>query len=224
MRLITGLLAMAAALSAAISDKDTVRRLDESAGILSEVIDSDKGIPRDLLDRAHCAIIVPSLKKGAFVVGAQYGKGFMTCRKAGGNWSAPMALKVEGGSVGFQIGGSETELVMLVMNERATDKLLSSKFTLGGEGSVAAGPVGRSATAETDLKMSAEILSWSRSRGVFAGVSLKGATLRPDNDENKAMYGKEIDGREVIMTAKPPAEASRLLSLLEKYSPVEKTK
>jgi lipid-binding SYLF domain-containing protein len=135
-----------------------------------------------------------------------------------------MALKVEGGSLGFQIGGSDTELVMLVMNERATNKLLESKFTLGGEGEVAAGPVGRSATAETDLKMRAEILSWSRSRGAFAGVSLKGATLRPDADENEAMYGKKIDGRDIIMTAKPPAEANRLLSLLERYSPMEKTK
>ena len=134
------------------ADKDVARRLDESAGILSEVIDSDKGIPRDLLDRSHCAIVVPSLKKGAFVVGAQYGKGFMTCRTASGGWGAPLAIKVEGGSVGFQIGGSETELVMLVMNARATDKLLSSKFTLGAEGEVAAGPVGRTPARRRILK------------------------------------------------------------------------
>ena len=220
MRLITGFILLASLAVAA--DKDVVRRLDESAGILSEVIDSDKGIPRDLLDRSHCAIVVPSLKKGAFVVGAQYGKGFLTCRKSGGGWGAPLAIKVEGGSVGFQIGGSETELVRLVMNERATDKLLSSKFTLGAEGEVAAGPVGRNATAQTDLKMTAEILSWSRSRGAFAGVSLKGATLRPDNDENMDLYGKTIDSRDIVKNTPPPAAASRLLALLNKYSPAEK--
>jgi lipid-binding SYLF domain-containing protein len=207
---------------AVAADKDVVRRLDEAAGILSEVIDSDKGIPRDLLDRSHCAIVVPSLKKGAFVVGAQYGKGFMTCRKAGGGWGAPLAIKVEGGSVGFQIGGSETELVMLVMNARAIDELMSSKFTLGGEGEVAAGPVGRTASAQTDLKMTAEILSWSRARGVFAGISLKGATLRPDDDENMDLYGKKIDARDIIMNTPAPPAAGRLLALLNKYSPVEK--
>jgi lipid-binding SYLF domain-containing protein len=207
---------------AVAADKDVARRLDEAAGILSEVIDSDKGIPRDLLDRSHCAIVVPSLKKGAFVVGAQYGKGFMTCRKSGGGWGAPLAIKVEGGSVGFQIGGSETELVMLVMNARAIDELMSSKFTLGGEGEVAAGPVGRTASAQTDLKMTAEILSWSRSRGVFAGVSLKGATLRPDDSENKDLYGKTIDSRDIVKNTPAPPAAGRLLALLNKYSPAEK--
>jgi lipid-binding SYLF domain-containing protein len=124
--------------------------------------------------------------------------------------------------VGFQIGGSETEVVMLVMNARATDKLLSSKFTLGGEGEVAAGPVGRTASAQTDLKMTAEILSWSRARGVFAGISLKGATLRPDDDENMDLYGKKIDARDIIMNTPAPPAAGRLLALLNKYSPVEK--
>ena len=219
MRLITGLLVLAS--FAVAADKDGVRRIDEAAAILSEVIGTDKGIPQDLLDHAHCAVVVPSLKKGAFVVGAQYGKGFLTCRKAGGGWSAPVAMRVEGGSVGFQIGGSETEVVMLVMNPRAVDKLLSSKFTLGGEGEVAAGPVGRTATAETDLKMRAEILSWSRSRGVFAGISLKGATLRPDDDENMDLYGKKLDARE-ILNAPAPAAASRFLAVLNKYSPTEK--
>jgi lipid-binding SYLF domain-containing protein len=219
MRLITGLLVLAS--FAVAADKDVDRRLDEAAAILSEVIDTDKGIPQDLLDHAHCAVVVPSLKKGAFVVGAQYGKGFLTCRKAGGGWSAPVAMRVEGGSVGFQIGGSETEVVMLVMNPRAVDKLLASKFTLGGEGEVAAGPVGRTATAETDLRMRAEILSWSRSRGVFAGVSLKGATLRPDDDENMDLYGKKLDARE-ILKAPAPVAASRFLAVLNKYSPTEK--
>jgi len=202
--------------------KDAAQRLEESAAVLSEIMATpDKGIPQDLLDRAHCVAVVPGLKKGAFVVPAQYGRGFLTCRHASG-WSAPAAIRVEGGSVGFQIGGSETDVVMLVMNQRAVDKLLSSKFTLGAEGQVAAGPVGRTSSAETDAKMTAEILSWSRSKGLFAGVSLKGATLRPDSDENEELYGKKMDNREIIMSAKPPAAANRLQSVLNQYSPREK--
>src|SRR5262249_37772202 len=147
-------------------------------------------IPHDLLDRAQCAVIVPGAKKGAFIVGATFGKGFITCRgKNDRGWSAPAAIRMEGGSFGFQIGGSETDVVMLVMNDRGAERLMQSKFTLGGEGEVAAGPVGRSATAQTDAKFTAEILSWSRSRGVFAGIALKGATLRPDEGANEAMYG-----------------------------------
>jgi len=203
--------------------KDAAQRLEESAAVLSEIMGTpDKGIPQDLLDRAHCVAVVPGLKKGAFVVGAQYGRGFLSCRAASGGWSAPAAIKVEGGSVGFQIGGSETDVVMLVMNQRAVDKLLSSKFTLGAEGQVAAGPVGRTSSAETDAKMSAEILSWSRSKGLFAGISLKGATLRPDSEENEELYGKKIDNREIIMSAKPPAAANQLQSVLNKYSPRER--
>jgi len=202
--------------------KDAAHRLEESAAVLSEIMATpDKGIPQDLLDRAHCVAVVPGLKKGAFVVGAQYGRGFLTCRNASG-WSAPAAIRVEGGSVGFQIGGSETDVVMLVMNQRAVDKLLSSKFTLGAEGQVAAGPVGRTSSAETDAKMTAEILSWSRSKGLFAGISLKGATLRPDSDENEELYGKKMENREIIMSAKPPAAANRLQSVLNQYSPHEK--
>src|SRR6185436_11551846 len=141
-----------------------------------------------LLEKAHCVVIVPGLKKGAFIVGAKFGKGFISCRsKDKVGWSAPGAVKVEGGSVGFQIGGSETDVIMLVMNERGADRLLSSKFTVGAEGSVAAGPVGRSATAQTDAYMRAEILSWSRSRGVFAGLALQGATLRQDLDDNEVL-------------------------------------
>jgi len=204
--------------------KDAAQRLEESAAVLSEIMGTpDKGIPQDLLDKAHCVAVVPGLKKGAFVVGAQYGRGFLTCRSTAGGWSAPAAIKVEGGSVGFQIGGSETDVVMLVMNKRAVDKLLSSKFTLGAEGQVAAGPVGRTSSAETDAKMSAEILSWSRSRGLFAGISLKGATLRPDVDENQELYGKKIENREIIMSAKSPAAANQLNAVLNKYSPREKS-
>src|ERR1051325_2810033 len=202
--------------------KDAAQRLEESAAVLSEIMATpDKGIPQDLLDRAHCVAVVPGLKKGAFVVGAQYGRGFLTCRNASG-WSAPAAIRVEGGSVGFQIGGSETDVVMLVMNQRAVDKLLSSKFTLGAEGEVAAGPVGRTSSAETDAKMTAEILSWSRSKGLFAGISLKGATLRPDSDENEELYGRKIENRKSVMSTKPPAAASRLESVLNQYSPHEK--
>jgi len=202
-----------------------VERLNEAATVFTEIMDApDKGIPQELLESAHCIVIVPGLKKGAFIVGAKFGKGFVSCReKAGHKWSAPGAVRVEGGSVGFQIGGSETDVVLLVMNDRGADRLLSSQFTLGGEGEVAAGPVGRSATAQTDAKFTAEILSWSRSRGVFAGVSLQGATLREDEEANQALYGKKLTNREIVEKAVPPPPgAARLLSLLNRYSPREK--
>ena len=139
---------------------------------------------------------MPGLKKGAFILGAKYGKGFVSCRKAGGTgWTAPATVRVEGGSIGLQIGGAETDVVMLVMNERGMQKLMSSKFTLGGEGEVAAGPVGRNASAQTDAKLQAEILSWSRSRGAFAGISLQGATLREDMEDNQELYGKAYENR-----------------------------
>src|SRR5882724_94848 len=161
-------------------------RLADATKSFNEVMDTpDKGIPQDLLEKAHCIVIVPSLKTAGFIIGGKYGKGYVSCRsRAGAGWSAPGAVRIEGGSVGFQIGGSETDLVMLVMNARGMDKLLSSKFTLGAEGSVAAGPVGRTATAQTDAQMHADILSWSRSQGLFAGVALEGATLRQDLDDN----------------------------------------
>jgi SH3 domain-containing YSC84-like protein 1 len=206
--------------------KDVDRRLDESAAVLTEIMAApDKGIPEDLLKKAHCIAVVPGLKKGAFIVGGEYGKGFVSCRPRNDvGWSAPAAIRVEGGSVGFQIGGSETDVVMLVMNERGASKLLSSQFTLGGEGEVAAGPVGRTTSAETDATMRAEILSWSRSRGVFAGLSLQGATLRQNLDDNEALYGKRLENREVVAGGiAPPTAAARLMSLLNKYSPVEKS-
>jgi lipid-binding SYLF domain-containing protein len=201
-----------------------VKRLQEAAAVFGEIMATpDKGIPQDLLDKAHCIVIVPGLKKGAFIVGGKYGKGFLSCRKKGGRgWSGPAAIRVEGGSVGFQIGGSETDGVLLVMNERGADRLLSSRFTLGAEGSVAAGPVGRSATAQTDAKMRAEILSWSRSRGVFAGLALDGATLREDADDNAALYGRKLSNRDVVTKGVvPPQAAHELLRLLNKYSPRE---
>lgn len=202
-------------------DPEPVKRLEEAAAVFSEIMATpDKGIPQDLLEKAHCIVIVPGLKKGAFIVGGKYGKGYLSCRKSSGSgWSAPGTVRIEGGSVGLQIGGSETDVIMLVMNERGADRLLSSKFTLGGEGEVAAGPVGRSATAQTDAFMRAEILSWSRSRGVFAGLALQGATLRQDLDDNATLYDKKLENREIVLQGVgAPEAASKLLALLNKYS------
>lgn len=207
-------------------DSVPVQRLDESATVFSEVMATpDKGIPQDLLANARCIVIVPSVKTAAFVIGGKYGKGYLSCRNKGGaGWSAPGTVRIEGGSVGFQIGGSETDLIMLVMNQGGADKLLSSKFTLGGEGSVAAGPVGRTATAQTDLQMHAEILSWSRSQGLFAGLALEGATLRQDLDDNATLYGRKLENREIVTTGvRPPRSAMRLLDLLNKYSHRERS-
>jgi lipid-binding SYLF domain-containing protein len=179
---------------------------------------SDRGIPQDLLQKASCIIVVPGMKKGAFIVGANFGRGFVSCRKSTPGWSAPAAIRMEGGSFGFQIGGSETDVVMLVLNRRGADKLMTSKFTLGGDASIAAGPVGRTSTAETDALMHAEILSWSRSRGVFAGIALKGATLRPDGDANKELYGAELEPRDILAKTPPPQAAGALIGLLNRYS------
>lgn len=216
--LIIGLLA-ATTLFATKVRNPTTRRLREAGTVLSEIMSApDKGIPHELVEKAHCVVVVPGLKKAAFVVGGQFGKGFITCRKGHTGWSAPAAVRIEGGSFGFQIGGAEIDVVMLVMNDRGADRLLSSKFTLGGEGEVAAGPVGRSATAQTDAKMTAEILSWSRSRGIFAGISLAGATLRQDLDDNQALYGKKLENQEIVRgSVGAPKSAARLLKLLNQY-------
>jgi SH3 domain-containing YSC84-like protein 1 len=196
-----------------------VERLQESAAVMKEIMAvSDKAIPQDLLQNAECIVVVPGMKKGAFIIGANYGRGFVSCRKEKAGWSAPAAIRIEGGSVGFQIGGSETDVVMLVLNKRGADKLMSSKFTIGGDASVAAGPVGRTSTAETDALLHAEMLSWSRSRGVFAGISLKGATLREDKDTNKELYGKELQTREIVNSASAPKDAAPFLSVLNRYS------
>lgn len=200
---------------------DATKRLDDSADMLTEIMSApDKGIPQDLLNRAQCIVLVPGLKKGAFIVGAKYGKGFMLCRKPSGvGWSAPAAIRVEGGSFGFQIGGSETDVVMLVNSEGGAKKLLQSKFTLGADASVAAGPVGRDSSAETDAQLHAEILTYSRSRGIFAGIALQGATLRPDEDWNQELYGKALTNREIAMGNTPsPAAAAKLDEVLNKYS------
>lgn len=201
------------------------QRMHDASEVFTEIMSTpDKGIPQELIEGANCMVIVPGLKKAAFVVGGQYGRGFAICRKTGGKgWGDPAAIRVEGGSFGFQIGGSSTDVVMLVMNQGGMNKLMQSKFTLGGDASVAAGPVGRTAAANTDAYMSAEILSWSRAKGLFAGVALSGATLRPDEDQNAALYGSKMTTREVIEGKHPvPASARPLLAKLNSYSYREK--
>jgi lipid-binding SYLF domain-containing protein len=196
-------------------------RLAESTTVLKEILDApDKGIPDDLLRSAHCLVVVPGVKNAGFVIGAKYGRGFLLCRTENRlGWGAPAAVRIEGGSVGFQIGASETDVVMLVMDERSVDGILSSKFTLGGTAAVAAGPVGRSTTAQTDATFQAKILSYSRSRGVFAGVALSGATLREDRDENKELYGMDLSNKAIVSGGvMPPAAAAELIALLNRYS------
>jgi SH3 domain-containing YSC84-like protein 1 len=198
-------------------------RLKATRDVLQEFIDMPEGIPRDLVDKAECVAVVPNAKKLALGIGARFGKGAMMCRTGTGkaHWGAPLMIHLEGGSYGVQIGGQETDLVMLVMNHKGVDKLLESKLTLGADASVAAGPVGRAAEASTDAKMKAEILTYSRSRGVFAGLSLEGASLRPDKDANDRLYGARIAPRAVLLEGRepvPPA-ARALVSYLDTLSP-----
>jgi lipid-binding SYLF domain-containing protein len=203
-------------------DNEPAKRLGEAASVFSQIMSTpDKGIPQDLLDKAHCIVIVPGLKTAAFIVGGKYGKGYLSCRnQKREGWSAPATVRIEGGSVGFQIGGSETDLIMLVMNQGGRDKLLASKFTLGAEGSVAAGPVGRTATAQTDVQMHAEILSCSRTQGVFAGLALEGATLRQDLDDNATLYGEKLENRDIVTSGRAaPQSGAELIGLLDKQSP-----
>ena len=202
---------------------DHEKRFQEAATVFSEIMNAgDHGIPQDLLENAHCIGIVPNLKRAGFIVGGQYGKGVLTCRSAKG-WTAPSTIRVEGGSIGLQIGAGETDVILVVMNERGKEKLLEDKFTVGADASVMGGPVGRSAKAATDAQMHAEILSYSRSRGVFAGVSLEGSTLRPDTDDNEKIYGRKIRQSEILNgTVQPPAAARPLLTQLGQYSPHEK--
>ena len=214
----TALILSVAGIAAA---ETAMERLTSSADVFHEVMATpDKGIPQDLLAKAQCVIIIPGLKKGAFIVGGEYGRGFAECRHEDGfGWGAPGAVRMEGGSVGFQIGGSSTDVVMLVMNKRGMQKLLGDKFTLGADASIAAGPVGRTADASTDVRMDAEILAWSRAKGVFAGISLNGTTLRNDSDVNADLYGRKIDNKEVLAGAvEPPAASSALRTELDKYS------
>ncbi|HVV46556.1 MAG TPA: lipid-binding SYLF domain-containing protein [Bryobacteraceae bacterium] len=196
-------------------------RLAASVDTLNEMMHAaDKGIPQDLLDKARCVVVIPGMKKAGFIIGAKYGSGFGACRKSGGGWTAPAAMRVEGGSVGFQIGASETDVILLVMNDSGMRHLLEDKFTLGGNASVAAGPVGRTAQAETDAAMHAEMLAYSRARGLFAGISLEGATLRGDMDANQELYGREMHNREILSGTVPvPAAASAFEHALNRESP-----
>ncbi|HYP09147.1 MAG TPA: lipid-binding SYLF domain-containing protein [Bryobacteraceae bacterium] len=206
-------------LASAAFGESAAERLSSSARVFKEIMaTSDRGIPQDLLQKAECIVVVPGMKKGAFIVGGNFGRGFVSCRKASPGWSAPGAIRVEGGSFGFQIGASETDVIMLVLNKRGAEKLMASKFTVGGDASVAAGPVGRTSSAETDALMHAEMLSWSRSRGVFAGIALKGATLRPDGDANKDLYGSELETRQIVTNTPAPKAAGSLIALLNRYS------
>lgn len=200
------------------------KRLREAAKVAREVLNIPEGIPQDLLDKAECVVVVPSVKKFALGVGGSYGKGVLVCRSGSdqrGPWGAPAMMRLEGGSIGFQIGGSATDFILLIMNEGGVNSLLSSKVKLGADAKVAAGPKGRSADAATDAFMEAEILSYSRSKGLFAGVSLEGSTLREDSGANRDLYGREISAKEIILEGKvaAPRPATSLVNLLQQRSP-----
>jgi len=218
------MLAMVALLGpAAIQAKesDAAERLDAAADVMTDMMRaSDKGIPQDLMNRAQCAIVVPNLKKAAFIVGAKYGRGFAMCRRPSGTgWTAPAAIRIEGGSFGLQIGGAEQDVILLVMSQSGMKRLLGDKFTIGGEATAAAGPVGRDASAQTDAVMHAEMLSYSRARGLFAGISLQGATLRPDDQANRELYGHDVGNREILANnVAAPAAAARLETALDRNS------
>jgi SH3 domain-containing YSC84-like protein 1 len=197
------------------------KRLNASAEVFGEIMDTpDQSIPQDLLNKAECIVVVPGAKKGAFIFGGKYGRGYLSCRRADGiGWSSPGAVRIEGFNFGLQIGGSETDIVMLVMNEKGARRLMKSKFTLGGDASGAAGPVGRTVTANTDILLTAEILSWSRARGVFAGISLDGSTLRHDLAVNNHLYGQRYSNRDIVTSGLEVPEAGKnFISLLNKYS------
>jgi len=200
------------------------KRLENSGVVMQEIMNTPENIPQEVMERAECIIVFPSVLKAAFVIGASYGRGAMVCRTGKdfrGPWGAPAMYALEGGSIGFQIGGEATDLVLLVMNHRGADSILNSKVKLGGDASIAAGPVGRDAAANTDAYMRAEILSYSRSRGLFAGISLEGSTLRPDDDATADVYGRKLTAREIVIGGRVgiPASGRHLVGVLQKYSP-----
>jgi len=218
------LLAQAASASDRTKDDE---RLRNSGTVLKEILNVPDSIPQDLLDKADCVVVFPSVLKAAFIVGGSYGRGAMSCRTGEnfrGHWGAPTMMALEGGSFGFQIGGQATDFVLLVMNERGASGILASKVKLGGDASVAAGPVGRDASAETDVTLRAEILSYSRARGLFAGVSLQGSTIRPDSGDNRRVYGKEIPAKDIVLAGAvaPPPAAEELISTLDAKTPQHK--
>jgi lipid-binding SYLF domain-containing protein len=199
-------------------------RLEKAGVVMQEIMDVPENIPQEVIEKARCVIVFPSVLKAAFVVGASYGRGAMVCRAGHdfhGPWGAPAMMALEGGSVGFQIGGQATDLVLLIMNDRGASSILESKVKLGGDASVAAGPVGRDAAANTDAYMRAEVLSYSRSRGLFAGVSLEGSTLRPDNDATADVYGRKLTAKEIILGGGVgiPESGHHLVAVLQKHSP-----
>ncbi len=211
-------------LAARADNEKETDRLENAGMVMEEIMNIPDDIPQDLLDKAECVIVFPSVLKGAFIVGGSYGRGAMTCRSGEhytGPWGAPSMMALEAGSVGFQLGGQATDFVLLVMNPRGVTSLLSSKVKLGADMAAAAGPKGRDASANTDATLRAEILSYNRSRGLFAGVSLEGASLRPDNDANEKLYGKKLTATEIVRrgAASVPASGQKLVSILEKKSP-----
>lgn len=213
----------------AYGQKKEEERVENAGKVMQEILNAPDSIPQSVLDKADCVVVLPSVLKAAFIVGGSYGRGVMTCRGGKdfqGKWGAPTMMALEGGSAGLQIGGQATDFVLLMMNSRSAAGVLASKVKLGGDASAAAGPVGRTASAETDATMRAEILSYSRARGAFAGVSLTGSTLRADNDANENLYGKKLEAKEIVLAGAipPPSSASALLETLDKASPVNKSK
>jgi len=222
-----GLLA-SLALPAYAQEKEE-QRVENAGKALQEILNAPDSIPQNVLDKADCVVVLPSVKKFAIGIGGSYGRGVMTCRGGQdfkGKWGAPTMMALEGGSAGLQLGGEATDFVLLLMNPGAASGILTSKVKLGGDASAAAGPVGRTASAETDATLKADILSYSRAKGAFAGISLEGSTLRPDNDANKDLYGKKIEAKAIVLegAVKAPPSASTLLSTLDKASPVNKSK
>lgn len=221
-------LALALALPAFAQDKEQ-DRVENAGTVMKEILNAPDSIPQSVLDKADCVVILPSVLKFAIGIGGSYGRGVMTCRGGAtfhGHWGAPTMMALEGGSAGLQLGGNATDFVLLLMSPRSAKSILTSKVKLGGDASAAAGPVGRNASAETDVTMRAEILSYSRARGLFAGISLEGSTLRPDNGANKNLYGKEVSAADIVFkNAVPvPPSAKVLLATLQKASPVNKSK
>jgi SH3 domain-containing YSC84-like protein 1 len=205
--------------------KDELLRLQRATQVFNEIMRTpDKGIPNDLLDKAECVAIVPGLKKGGLGIGGRYGKGVVMCRQPGRKWSAPSFLTVEGGSIGLQIGFQQIDLVMLIMNREGMEKLVGDKFTVGADASAAAGPVGRQASAETNIRLDAQILTYSRAKGLFAGVTVNGAVVKQDKDDNRDFYGKEMDARAILFTGTVPmpVEAEALAAALSRESPKKK--
>jgi lipid-binding SYLF domain-containing protein len=229
MKTLLALLLVCATLTPAFADNDTEEdRVEQSGHVLKEILNIPEGIPQDLLDKAECIIVLPSVKKAAFGVGASYGRGVMICRSGvsyTGPWGPPALYALEGASIGFQIGGQATDFVLLVMNPAGARSLLKSKVKLGADASAAAGPKGRTATAATDVVMTAEILSYSRNKGLFAGVSLEGSTLRSDGSANKKLYGQDLSARDIIRRGKVkiPPSASELVAVLNSKSPKNKS-